>query len=338
LSHKASNEQPNLDILRAAAVLCVAFAHLYNRVTGTNGDTAWHFGQLGVLIFFVHTAYVLMWSLERSAPSLTGRDLWVDFYIRRLFRIYPLAMVAVGFGWFGWGPSQHVWTTRDLLVNLTLTMNVLRGQIMWGVLWTLPIEVQMYIVLPALFVFLRDRGWRAVLGVMSVAVIAGMIQPSDRLNVMEYAPCFVAGVLAWSVARVHRATVGARWWPLVFVMTWPIWLVATRDNQEYYRWAFCITLGGAIPLFRDVSYRPVTRIAASIAKYSYGIYLSHSAIFLFAMRFTSPFVRWPLMIALAVGIPVALYHAIEDPMIRLGRSVAARRGRPVHVRISQTAA
>ena len=39
-------------------------------------------------MFFVHTALVLMWSLDRRPHIL-------DFYIRRIFRIYPLAIFAV---------------------------------------------------------------------------------------------------------------------------------------------------------------------------------------------------------------------------------------------------
>ena len=46
------------------------------------------FGVMGVMVFFVHTALVLMWSLERKPNTL-------DFYIRRVFRIYPLALLAI---------------------------------------------------------------------------------------------------------------------------------------------------------------------------------------------------------------------------------------------------
>jgi peptidoglycan/LPS O-acetylase OafA/YrhL len=50
-------------------------------------------GQLGVLLFFIHTSLVLMMSLARLEKSEGG--LAARFYIRRAFRIYPLAIVAV---------------------------------------------------------------------------------------------------------------------------------------------------------------------------------------------------------------------------------------------------
>src|SRR6266700_312428 len=61
-------ESANLDLLRSAAVLLVFGVHYYDIRNGglEKWSLPWHLGQLGVLIFFVHTALVLMWSLERS--------------------------------------------------------------------------------------------------------------------------------------------------------------------------------------------------------------------------------------------------------------------------------
>lgn len=47
-----------------------------------------YLGIMGVMVFFVLTTLVLMWSLERKPHTL-------DFYIRRVFRIYPLALAAI---------------------------------------------------------------------------------------------------------------------------------------------------------------------------------------------------------------------------------------------------
>jgi peptidoglycan/LPS O-acetylase OafA/YrhL len=81
----------NLDMLRAVAVLCVIVAHLPGSVLGLSSFWTETLGRFGVFSFFVHTALVLMMSLDRSKASRPA----LDFYIRRVFRIYPLSVFVV---------------------------------------------------------------------------------------------------------------------------------------------------------------------------------------------------------------------------------------------------
>ena len=74
----------NLNVLRASAVMAVLVDHLAN---AANHSMAL-LGRVGVLMFFVHTACVLMASLERNPSTFA-------FYVRRAFRIYPLAIAVV---------------------------------------------------------------------------------------------------------------------------------------------------------------------------------------------------------------------------------------------------
>src|SRR5215831_18890133 len=90
-----SSDSSNLDIIRAVAVLSVFFAHLRDMVRGGHVLLGWHFAQMGVLIFFVHTSMVLMLSLERT--KLEGKALFGSFYLRRFFRLYPLSIFSVTF-------------------------------------------------------------------------------------------------------------------------------------------------------------------------------------------------------------------------------------------------
>src|SRR5271165_151232 len=163
---KATKDSANLDVLRAIAVMCVFFSHLLHFSRGGETEFGWHLGQLGVLMFFVHTSLVLMFSLERT--SLDGHALFSSFYIRRAFRIYPLSIFCVLSIFFIHYPPEvrlihHVWSHKELLVNLTLTQNLFRKRSFLNVLWTLPLEVQMYFFLPFLFIAFRPRSVRPVL-------------------------------------------------------------------------------------------------------------------------------------------------------------------------------
>src|SRR5512141_1244622 len=90
-----SAASPNLDFLRALAVLFVFVDHLLL----THGIQRILFfspadlGRVGVYFFFVHTSLVLLMSLERT--RLTGIRKVMHFYFRRMFRIYPLAIFFV---------------------------------------------------------------------------------------------------------------------------------------------------------------------------------------------------------------------------------------------------
>jgi peptidoglycan/LPS O-acetylase OafA/YrhL len=75
-------------------------------------------------------------------------------------------------------------------------------------------------------------------------------------------------------------------------------------------------------MFRALGNTPFTWVAAVIAKYSYGIYLSHILVLNFAFRtlaLQSGLVRWSVFIVLAGAVPFLVYHLLEAPMIRVGR-------------------
>src|SRR5689334_16455875 len=90
-------ELPNLDLLRAFAVLAVVTDHGLTMVAASLRfevtPFVWHLGRVGVLMFFVHTSLVLMQSMART--PLDGWRLFANFYTRRAFRIYPLSVLCI---------------------------------------------------------------------------------------------------------------------------------------------------------------------------------------------------------------------------------------------------
>jgi peptidoglycan/LPS O-acetylase OafA/YrhL len=331
--NNAVQEFANLDLLRSVAVLSVFFSHLHDIVTGRETEVAWHFGQIGVLIFFVHTSLVLMESMERL--GLEGRPFFSSFYVRRWFRIYPLSIFCVLSVYAfhippGVNQVARSWNVKELLANLSLTQNLFYKDSMVGGLWTLPLEVQMYIALPILFVVFRKRplAWLFALWVVTVPI--ALVQPriSGRLDVVGYVPCFLGGVLAWRMSQSVKPKLPGWLWPLGFAAVCPVWMLASRQYNMFYRWAFCLVLGSAIPWFRQVDWNWLTVPAKLVARYSYGIYLSHIALMMLCFRglvWHSGAAMWVAFVALALGTPVAMYHLLEHPMIGIGRNVTARR-------------
>src|SRR5258708_7308630 len=330
----------NLDFLRSVAVLLVITQHLCRRVhvdhIGWIETTS--LGLFGVLLFFVHTSLVLMHSMERSRMS--GRPLLKNFYVRRLFRIYPLSTLAV-LSVLALGLDSDIHGIAGLssgalpgkvsiISQLLLMQNLTHVKSNLNVLWSLPFEVQMYLLLPFLFIWIRGkRMFWPLMALWLGSVIAATVQPYvaalNRLSVILFVPNFLAGLIAFTLPRLER--VKAYLWP-VFVLG--LVLVFTLEPVRGTGWGLCLILGAFIPSFADLTTTWLCAASQRIATYSYGIYLSHQFsiwVALGVLASHSLWLRIPVLMGLLVLLPVLLYHCIEKPMIRVGMRLAAGRTR-----------
>jgi peptidoglycan/LPS O-acetylase OafA/YrhL len=326
----------NLDLLRAIAVLCVFVAHLL----GSTG--VWKIGSLGrfgVIIFFVHTSLVLMFSLERLQHDGFGNGwrLAAAFWMRRAFRIYPLSSVFIVLAVIAGIPQElgdpYVWLGMPVLIsNLALAQNLFYHSDVLGILWSLPLEVQMYALLPFAFLLLNRR-WKygaAALWVLAVVLALTMPRISPRLSVFTYAPCFTAGIVAFAVARTsERRIPGWCWLPSVLLL---ILLFGPFDNVRLAdkmgrAWVLTLALGVLAAHTREHTWDRLNAVAHWIAEQSYGIYLSHIPVLWLVIYVMAdwPFVvRAIVLIVASVGVPAVCYRYIEKPLIRYGATVAQR--------------
>jgi peptidoglycan/LPS O-acetylase OafA/YrhL len=281
-----------------------------------------------------------MFSLERGDTG--GTALFGSFYLRRAFRIYPLSMACVLSIYLVHCPPGYrfydpAWTRLDLITNLSLTQNLFfTARDMLNVLWSLPIEVQMYVFLPFLFVLFRTRsaGPAFLLWALSIPLAIFQARNFSRLNVLSYAPCFLPGILSWRLHTSKQLRLPGSLWPVCIAVISLIWMDANRQYHWYFRWVFCLVLGLTIPFFREIPYQRLRAIAKTIATYSYGVYLSHTPIMILCFLVVkNPWVKWPLFLALAVLTPYLMYHLIERPGIIAGQAFVRRIFRPDVLRL-----
>jgi peptidoglycan/LPS O-acetylase OafA/YrhL len=333
----------NLDVLRAVAVLCVVADHVAIAATPPSNLTWGWVGRAGVLIFFVHTALVLMGSLERSGGVRPG---WIaTFYLRRVWRIYPLAIATILFV-IASGISDHtphigypsVFRAPDsatLVSNLLLVQNLTPKREVLGGLWTLPIELQMYLALPLCFVIAR----RSVFEVLLLA-LAGMggalafraelpVPGLWRLTMLVFVPCFMGGVLAYALLRRQTSRLSPRLTLLaVALLMGAFFLARTRYESLAPQWAFCLALGIIIANGREMASSIISRAGHVIAKYSYGIYLLHlPALWIAFVAFagTPHVVQWVIFCIMLVVLPWSAFHAIERPGIGFAQRIVHQR-------------
>ena len=349
---KLTTNSRNLDLLRSFAVMLVVGFHLakffnwqFEKLRVTD------FGLLGVMFFFVHTTLVLMFSLERQRAG-SGTSLLVPFMIRRCFRIYPLAILVVTFVFVFHIPSDLQFgrfnllhqSAGNFLANLMLIQNVTRQKANPGILWSLPLELQMYLVLPALFLFATrvKSAWAMIAFWCSAVALwfaaglsAGLLPLSEGgirspmealLKFTRFAPCFLPGIVAYKLWGRPRF-LPAWCWPifLVFCCAMFMWLSGSEPIET--GWFICFTIGLGVCLFREMRENLLTRLTKRIARYSYGIYVLHYfAIWIgFAIcRRLNVGLQIAIFAAVLVSLSVLLYHTVEGPLIKAGVKVSEK--------------
>ncbi len=306
-------------------------------------------GRFGVIIFFVHTALVLMASMDRQWKK-TGRHRFVSiFLIRRGFRIYPLAVAALLITMVFNIPGQsairnvtHVpHSARNVVANFFLVQNV-AGGVYTSILsptWSLSFEWQMYLVLPFVyFLTRRAAGLAPLLLIWAVPalLLLSYFSQIDRFNRSHrfwqipdwgtYGPCFIAGTVAFFIAVKSSPSPGLPWFalPLAIVALFPP-MMATGSFDKFIPAAFMIAL--LVPYCREIRRGWLSETARIVVRYSYGIYLFHLiAIWLAFVRLKAEprTIQWLIFAAVVVVVPVGFFHLLERPSIRFGNRVARR--------------
>jgi peptidoglycan/LPS O-acetylase OafA/YrhL len=338
-SLRASQSQSsNLDFLRAVAVLSVYVFHLLYTVGVSHDqnpgrpDLGWFLGRFGVLVFFVHTSLVLMMSLERL--EFSNRSLFRSFYIRRFFRIYPLSMVCVAIVvLFHLPQSPHVaWFNPDrytILANFLLVTSLFYKANVISVLWTLPLEVQMYLLLPIVYLIGRRYRLPGIAFLWIAGVVGAYIQPhiAGRLIIAAYIPCFMAGVASYFASFVLPRRLPFIGWPITIAAAAGLFLGFGSGDRFEVAWIMCLMIGLSAPLFKELKFTPLKKASEWVARYSYGIYLTHMYAMwaaLIVLESRPLWIRLSVLIALSAGLPVLFYECLESPMVKLGSRLANR--------------
>lgn len=229
------NSAPSVDVdwrvdaWRGFAALMVVYAHFW----AFSGHD-WPFLRLsftGVDLFFVLSGFVF-------APYFWGKPLSLPaFMVRRIFRIYPAFLLALAlYGALKWQAGHPLLYVGE---HLTFTFVQSRAMAFYynPPFWSLPAEVEFYLLLPVLAWLLRSmlRQWGRWLGVALLVVLALGLRlwvgfMGDRASenlffLLNYhLPGllleFLLGVAAWQLSRMPRAWVWRRWLLGVGLVGW----------------------------------------------------------------------------------------------------------------------
>lgn len=264
-----------LDELRGLSILWVFICH------GT-ALTTWippqfgGYGYHGVVLFFVISGYLITRILLESK---TRDHFFSRFYINRLFRIWPLMLVALLISAIIWPAYSRAALLNFLLVNnYGMAVGVI-PPMRTDVMWSLAIEEQFYLFWPLIVWLLNPQQTRLCAGALIFVgllfdshLIPGghMIMHKTTHATMQY---IAAGALVALGPRGLRAMLIA--WAAFFA-TWII--VHGPQHLGSFRWYwYGISFLLGLLVYWTVHRRPLfqSRILATLGKLCYGIYLIH---------------------------------------------------------------
>lgn len=169
-----------LDALRGIAVLAVVYEHFagYLLPDVKAATTHWvHAGTFGVMLFFLVSGYIVPASIERRGSVR-------DFWIGRVFRLYPAYLLTIGAGVLvakvgsGALPSQFDdQRATSVLAHLTMLHEVIGVNNLQTQFWTLAYEMCFYLIVTVVFVagVHRFSAEIAVLLAAAAAALGGLL-------------------------------------------------------------------------------------------------------------------------------------------------------------------
>lgn len=304
-----------LDGMRGVAVLLVLWYHIWEISWLPAPSAALQFvpetGFVGVHLFFYISGFVIVFPFVRAAFEGRPQPDWAHFAYRRAIKIVPsyvLSIViafAIGYAHFAsTGEAVRAIVTHLLFIHTWWADTY--GAIN-GVLWTLAVEVQFYVIFPLLWFAFKRAPWITA-GTMVVTSIAYRVwaqhafpahAPQLTENLPGYLDIFALGMIsayAYVRYRSRVASTAASWvaafvalggFALLFALLQNLWSTRLVDQwamvwQTYNRtWlgvSFAtIALGSlvAAPWWRRTLGNPLLLFFGTI---SYTLYLYHQVV------------------------------------------------------------
>jgi peptidoglycan/LPS O-acetylase OafA/YrhL len=332
---------PSLDGCRALSILLVILSHLCTTPAFQAFDPyarfMYHFGPFGVEVFFVISGFLittLLLNEERRNGSVSIKE----FYIRRAFRIWPVAyayllVVAV----LAWNQvisvaPHHFFYAGTFLMNQVEETNWFTGHF-----WSLANEEQFYVIWPVVFLLTARRG-RLICCCLILFVtpllrtLAYLYEPAIyeamQLSLLFMGDAIAAGcVLALLSKELENSRIVRRIIHLRCFFVIPLLSVVISTALKFFP-AFYFVAGKSIALIciaatlwkvihvRDTAFRFLnSKPLVKIGLLSYSLYIWQQ-VFLNPTS-TSVLNRLPLNLLLVCAAAAFSYFWIELPFQRL---------------------
>jgi peptidoglycan/LPS O-acetylase OafA/YrhL len=334
---------PALDGLRAIAILLVIASHAIDHQKFAALALG---GIAGVMIFFALSGYLITTRLLAEYEK-TGTISLRNFYLRRAFRILPPAITFLCVVWVLSRLGIVECDGRSLLSAMFFFSNYMDlREMAWrvGHFWSLSVEEHFYLIWPFLLItFGVLKGWRTA-AALAVAVclwrmidthyqIAATAFHSPYLEGLAFRTDLIADTLLWGCCLAFcRFTVGPVLSTLVVLVSIVLLvlfyagvtdsLVAHNHIESFMHIVPAILLAALVACPQG----PVGMILDApqmqfIGRLSYSLYIWQQLF----LGGHGPRLPLPLALAAAFACAYLSYRFVEQPCIRYGRQLIAKR-------------
>jgi peptidoglycan/LPS O-acetylase OafA/YrhL len=323
-----------LDGLRGVAALAVFMAHAVHKVAPAFSayyEPYFNLGNWGVVLFFLCSGFILPVSLERQG-SLG------HFWVRRVFRLYPMYWISVAIVAAMASGEPHIvlsgppeQSIRIFLANLTMFQAFMGIPHLMAMYWTLTLELLFYMLISVLFLLkLNGRIAYATLALIMISIGAELVIPLPfAFSYSTHLILILVGLVAYRhYSGALRPAVGvavALLTPLMLVIPQ---LVDLHNTQQQLAWVVAQVLAcacfGTAYLLRA---RPVHPLLLHLGRTSYSIYLMHTIVLDSIPQLPNPTVALLVWLVALLLLASATYQWIERPMIAWGQRLTHPAGR-----------
>ncbi len=335
---------PAIELFRGIAALMVLTTHYAYLFTSEFGVI--NFFKTGVDLFFIISGFIF-------APLIkSGNIVVTPFLIRRFFRIYPLYFVSILL-YYGFAPSdpQKIAFFIDHIFLLQTTTSAQEASFFNIVTWTLPIEIEYYLLIPFL-VLLRVKNIIYILLVFSIILKAMLILTSSadlsnldlptllNFHLPGFLLEFIIGILLFNIYIKYKdKNIPFIFHVLIIIIALSLlfglssFLILHKNEinnviyKSYFRFGCAISY--AILLFpflclikKDTIFSNVYLFMGNI---SYGVYLFHLLIPKILNDYNlTGFIGYFTYLTLTILLALMTYYLIENPARIFGRKLASK--------------
>jgi peptidoglycan/LPS O-acetylase OafA/YrhL len=334
-----SNYRPDIDRLRAIAVLAVVAYHAF--------PAAAPGGFVGVDVFFVISGFLITGVILEGVQ--TGSFSYVDFYARRIKRIFPallLVLIAcMAFGWLSLLPDEfralgkYVFAGAGFWTNFTLwresgyfDVSSLYKPLLH--LWSLAIEEQFYLLWPFIAVWacmLGKRVLAAALLIIAISLTIDLVEIKTNPVATFYLPLsraweLLAGACLARIPMLQLAPRSSAVREIASAVGLALIIIPIATfapDAEFPGWRALLPVAGSLLVIAAGSAAWTNRILlahpapVAVGLISYPLYLWHWPALSFPeiLGLASPFIK-PAALASSFALAWLTYRFVELPVRR----------------------